>query len=157
MLPGPWRFMSDVAERRDEARHEIENHIADVAHAILDVVAENPQEPHVAQQVGDAAVHEHRRQQRQIDRPGRRLKAGGRELLSAPPVDDGLVFADDVFAGPDFRGHCRPGIGELIVRAGPLKENVHQDVQRNEHVVDDRHRPDVGVVVAEGKHDWVVS
>jgi hypothetical protein len=35
-----------------------------VAKVIFDVVAEDPQEQHVAQQMGDAAVHEHRGDER---------------------------------------------------------------------------------------------
>ena len=39
--------------------HEIEGRVADVAEVVLDVVAEDPEEQHVPEEVHQAAVHEH--------------------------------------------------------------------------------------------------
>ena len=106
-------------------------------------------------EVGEAAVHEHRGQERQIDGPRRRLKARGGELLSGPPVHDHGIVGDDVLPGPDLRGYCGEGVREPVVLPSALKHHEDEHVQCDEHVVDDGRPPDIGIVVANGKHDWV--
>ena len=54
----------DLAERRRDAAEQVEHDEAAVADAVLDVVAEDPQVPHVADDVRPAAVQEHRRHER---------------------------------------------------------------------------------------------
>ena len=51
-----------LRERRGDAAQQIEHQEARPRHRVFDVVAEQPQEPHVADQVHPAAVHEHRRE-----------------------------------------------------------------------------------------------
>ena len=43
----------------EDPAHQIEHHEAHVPHGVLDVVAEHPQEQHVAEQMDPAAVQEH--------------------------------------------------------------------------------------------------
>src|SRR5437763_3115348 len=54
------RGHEDVSERRKHAAHEVEDEIPQVSDAVFHVVAENPEEEHVAEYVRPAAVHEHR-------------------------------------------------------------------------------------------------
>ena len=81
-------------ERRDYMRQrcqhpggEIEQRESAVAQVVLDVVAEDPQEQHVAEQVHQAAVHEHRDQQCEVDRARGAVGAGWWRARSlAPPA-----------------------------------------------------------------------
>ena len=49
-----------LGHHRDEAAHEVEREIPEVAERVLDVLAEDGEEEHVAEDVVPAAVHEHR-------------------------------------------------------------------------------------------------
>ncbi len=51
-----------LARQRYEAAEQIEDDELDLAHTVFDVVAEDPEEEHVAGQVQEPAVHEHRRE-----------------------------------------------------------------------------------------------
>src|SRR5262249_52735316 len=99
-----------------------------MAHRVFDVVAKDIQKEHVAEDMGDASVHEHRHQERQIDRNWRRLQAGNLTLLAGPRVDDGFGLGHRILAGDDLPGNGRPGESELVVVAKPLEEYEHEDV-----------------------------
>ena len=75
-------------------QRQVEDHEAHVAEAVLDVVAEDPQEQHVAAEMPPPAVQEHRRQHRRPvrQRNERREIGGGRVLArhDAPGEDEGL-------------------------------------------------------------------
>ena len=62
------RVDDDLGERRRDTADEVEQQERDRAEPILDVVPEDPQEEHVAEQVQPAAVQEHAR-----EHPDRRL------------------------------------------------------------------------------------
>ena len=49
-----------VGDRRDDAAQQVEEHEARRAQAVFDVVAEDPEEEHVAAEVQPPAVQEHR-------------------------------------------------------------------------------------------------
>src|SRR5205085_11012806 len=53
-----------MRERRGNAARDIEDCVADVTEAVLDVVAEDPEVEHVAADVQETAVQEHRREHR---------------------------------------------------------------------------------------------
>src|SRR5437868_10870431 len=55
-----------VGEAREHAREKVEDQEAARSHAILDVVAEDPEHPHVADDVGPAAVKEHAGEKRPV-------------------------------------------------------------------------------------------
>src|SRR5437868_10250401 len=55
-----------VCETGEQAREEVEDQEAARSHAILDVVAEDPEHPHVADDVGPAAVKEHAGEKRPV-------------------------------------------------------------------------------------------
>ena len=61
---GRARLQRGVERARGETGGEIEHEIARVTEPVLDVVAEDPEVPHVADDVEPAAVQEHRREQR---------------------------------------------------------------------------------------------
>ena len=52
--------ISDLGQPGGESANQVEEEIAGVAHHVLDVVAEDPEEEHVAADVEPAAVEEHR-------------------------------------------------------------------------------------------------
>ena len=82
-------------QRRGDAADQIEDEEADVPHRVLDVVAEDPQEQHVAAEVQPAAVQEHRGDQGQLgghDRELRRQRALARHHRrnGAQGIDDSI-------------------------------------------------------------------
>jgi hypothetical protein len=63
------RRKRDLRSRSGEAGEQVEQREAQPAHAVFDVVAEDPQEECVAEQVSPATVQEHRRDRREhVDR-----------------------------------------------------------------------------------------
>ena len=58
---------ADVRRRSDEAADDVEGEVLDGANAVFDVVAENPQEQHVAADVQQPGMQEHRHEQRQVN------------------------------------------------------------------------------------------
>ena len=85
--------------------------------AIFDVVAKDKKKKHVPEDVRQAAVHEHRSEQREIDGNRRRLQSRHFELLAGELLHDNAVARDDVFAGNDFSGNGREGVRESFVVA----------------------------------------
>src|SRR5687767_15650353 len=51
-----------------ESAHEVEDQELAATYAVLDVVTENPEIEHVADDVRPRGVHEHRGEQREVDR-----------------------------------------------------------------------------------------
>ena len=86
--PCRWR----LRQRRREAAEQVEQQERAAAHGVLDVVAEDEQEQHVADQVQPAAVHEHRATAASATRTGavdadlgrrrRRRRRSGRQRLA---------------------------------------------------------------------------
>ncbi len=137
-----------MGERRKHTGREVEGGVAAVPEVVLDVVAEDPQEQHVAEQVHQAAVHEHRHQEGEVHGAGSLLQR-----------DDGRLVADldpdrlrDVFAGSDLLGDGREGVGELLVVAHALEEHEHQHVDRNQQIRDVGRAQSSSVVVADRKY-----
>jgi hypothetical protein len=54
------RVTAVLGHRRDEAARDIEREVAEVPERVLDVLAEDGEEEHVAEDVVPASVHEHR-------------------------------------------------------------------------------------------------
>ena len=83
----------DVGEGGHQTADEVEGEEQDGPEAVLDVVAEDPQEQHVEPEVGQAAVQEHRHEDGQGDLlVGEQLgdaaasAASRRQLLVWPPL-----------------------------------------------------------------------
>ena len=86
---GGVRVQSHIGGRRDQTANDIHEQVPDVAEGLLDVVAEDPQKPHVEQDVAHAAVQEHRGEQRQ-----EHVLAGEDRILGSVETDVG----HDLFA-----------------------------------------------------------
>ena len=78
-----------LRDRRDDSAREVEEHEPQRAQLVLDVVAEDPEEQHVAQQVQPSAVHEHRHHGGEIDVLAREQLVGElRRMIEALPAAD---------------------------------------------------------------------
>ena len=60
------RFREHLQHRSGDAAQEVENEESRPRHGVFDIVSEQPEEPHVAQQMHPGPVHEHRREDVQI-------------------------------------------------------------------------------------------
>jgi hypothetical protein len=93
------RINEDLTRVGGQAAQDVEHDELDRSHGVLDVVAEDPQEQHVAPEVQQASVHEHRREQRQprrgVGSATRRvadLIARVRDLVGDRPVLDRVAL-----------------------------------------------------------------
>ena len=78
---------SKLGERRGDPAEQIKSEELHVAEAVLDIVAEDPQKQHVAEEMQPAAMHEHGGENGD-DVPGRVRREFGRDER---PMLDGLV------------------------------------------------------------------
>ena len=127
------RVRPRLRQRGRHAAQQVEDDEARVAHAVLDVVAEDPQVEHVAADVHQAAVQEHRGEQRdqrelgghQAVREDERLPARAeRELVAGTPARSRTMMLM-VTTGVDRDGMTsRRGIiaGRFSVAAGQRQE-----------------------------------
>jgi hypothetical protein len=124
-----------------------------VPEPVFEVVAEYPQEEHVAEQVREAAVHEHRDEQREVDAAGRRLESGDAYPLVRRLDADDAVGRHGVAPRHDLQRHGGPGVGEtVLLGAEALEEDEDQDVGGDQQVIDQRRRRRAPrVVVADGE------
>jgi len=79
-----------VGQRREEAAGDVEDEIAEVVEAVLDVVAEDPEVEHVAAEVQPAAVHKHRGENGDEIGTGVCGKSSGHDR---PPFDERIATA----------------------------------------------------------------
>src|SRR5690606_23810560 len=134
------------------ATDQIEQQVADDAEGLLDVVAEDPQRPHVEQQVSQAAVEEHRVQD---GHPGALL---GEQQLT-PRFGQTHLPRDldhrQRLAGGDLTTDRRRLVeeGDLLVHRGVvLQEEPHERTGGDEEKRDDG--PDPGrVYVTDREHE----
>ena len=90
-----------LRHRRDEAAGDVEAEVAEVPERVLDVLAEDGEEEHVAEDVAPAPVHEHRGEP--ADRPRLRPAAG---VVDGAGVERGVV--DGRRSGAAARRGARP-------------------------------------------------
>ena len=96
---------------RHQPAEQVDAQIPEVSEGLLHIVAKDPQKPHVENDMGHAAVEEHRREESQkhvLVGNGRRLGSG-----SAHVADD-LLDAQRG-AGCHFTGNCGPLIEEYLL------------------------------------------
>src|SRR5689334_7094564 len=107
----------DLCSRRGHAREQIEDQIPAMAHRVLDVVSEDPEEPHVAEDVEPRAVQEHRGEDTQV------VRVSGGDALEAPAqgdTDAGGHTAQELSGDESpFTGGCR----QRVRRAGALEKD----------------------------------
>ena len=131
---------NDLRRGRRQAAEHVEQREAAVPHGIFHVVAEDPQEPHVADEMEPAAVEEHRCQGRVPHRRVAEHADGGRSHREARPGRDRLQqFTRNQTEPADRTG--QRGIG-----AQSLNENPRQGVEPDDRVGRVR-RQDLRVVV----------
>ena len=151
-----------MGEPGDEPAHQIEDQVGDRAHAIFDVVPEDPEEQHVAADVEPAPVQEHGVEHRQPDLLVGKVAVRAVQRIGA--VARGVVLVAErgrdllVGQGPPFDHFTRDGgvfVAEGgVVRVGaegPLDEDEDQDVGRDEQNGDDGKSPR-RVVILERDH-----
>src|SRR5438552_13725844 len=122
------RIGRDLREGGDDPAEEIEDQVLEGTERLLDVVAEDEEEKHVAPDVQPSAVHEHRgeegepdrhRSRRLVDLHGRAIWGGDHER------------ADEVFAGRDLRGNGAVAVGETGIDELVQEDEDGQDDDRN--------------------------
>ena len=126
-----------------------------MAQTIFNVVAKDPKEKHVAEDVRDAAVHEHRRDQREPNRNRRRLETRHLDALAGEGLYGDLTRRGDISAGDYLFWDGGIRVCEFIIRAQPLKKNEHQDVREDDDVVNYRRSPSITIIICNRKkHRW---
>ena len=80
-----------VDQSRGHAAQQVEQQVFRMAQDVLDVVAEDPQEPHVADQVQPAAVQEHGGHEGVQSAAGRDQPMSGDQVVQREPVERQLV------------------------------------------------------------------
>src|ERR1041385_8743031 len=139
-----------MRESRDDPADQIVDQITNVPEPIFNVVPKDKKKKHVAKDVRDAAVHEHRRDQREPNRNGRRLQPRHLHPLTGKVLNCNGP-RDDVATGDDLARDRRVGVRESIVAAQALEKDEHKNVDEDQDVVDDRSSPAISVVVCNGK------
>ena len=105
-----------LAHARDEPTCDVEREVAEVPERVLDVLAEDGEEEHVAEQVIPARVHEHRGEPADAPRLGR----------SAAGVD---------------RARVERRVADSAVEMGKLVEHPDGDIRGDQRDVHDREAP----------------
>ncbi len=134
----------DLRERGGDSADDVKSDVANMPDQIFDVVAENPQKQHIAEDVHYIAVHKHRTQKIKINRQRRILMHNGRRLSA----DLDRLCTDKINARSYFLRHERKSISKRIVAAQALKKNKHQNIQTDNDVIDIRRNYSIGIVVA---------
>ncbi len=160
-----------MGQRGDQTCEEVKAQVAEEAEAILDVVAEDPQEQHVAPEMHQAAVEEHGEQDRKENGLVRKdwiiLNRGfaGGDVQEAGIEGQCELFGRQRPARCDLTGnrrvfevepcnrriHISRGVLVEQLQALRLDEEIHGDVEGDQHECDNR-CPARGVVVAQGNH-----
>ena len=94
-----------VRQTGEHSADKIKDQIAKVANAIFDVIAEDEKKKHVAEDVRQAAVHEHRSDQRQVNRDRRWLQARHLDALTCERLHQNAIAGDDVMTRNDLLRH----------------------------------------------------
>src|SRR5215213_3656541 len=104
-----------VGQRRNQPAKQVEDCISDVAQTVLDVVAKDPEKQHVAADVCDAAVHEHRGKERQINRKRCYTKTRDQQALSGYGILKDTSLSNHVVPGDNLQRNGRECVGKMRV------------------------------------------
>src|ERR1700756_2268536 len=119
---GKRRRGKDMRKSGEYAADQIKNQVSNMTQPVLDIVAEDEKKKHVAEDVRDPAVHEHRSQKGEIDGNRSWLQSGHFHSLSREWLHEDAISGDDVFPGNNLGGDCRESVCELFVRAESLEK-----------------------------------
>src|SRR5882672_3377559 len=122
-----------------------------MTHPVFDVIAKDPEKEHVAGNVRDAAVHEHRYEQSEVDRKRGRLQTGNQELLTGGRNYHDAIRSSDVAAGNDLSGHGRVCQSKSLVSAELLQEDKDEDIGCDQKVVNNRRCGAITIIVVKRK------
>ena len=141
---------SRLTEAGENAAQKIENKIAAMTHLVFNIIAENPEIKHVAKQVGGAAVHEHRRKQRKVNRHRRHLQSRHFKPVARERVQENFGAGYHIIAGKDLGRHG--GIRKAKVQIPPpvLQKYKHNYVEQDKKIIDYRCAFPVRVIIANG-------
>ena len=142
-----------VGQGRQDAGHDVEQQVLDVTEGIFDVVAEHPQEQHVADEVHQAAMDEHGREHRppgrdrrsDVDSPG-----AYREQFEAPARREFGGYEAELQEEHEDR-QTAPTEKEAEPAEGKLVQE-YEGVEPDQDEVDDRDRAVTPPGVGDGEH-----
>ena len=121
-----------------------------MAHYVFEVIAKYPQVQHIAGNMGQPAVHEHRRKQRQVNGDWRGLQAGHFDGPAGIGILNDLGMGDNIMAGQYFGRHGSVTKGKMDIMTPVLKIDEDKNVQHNQQVIDHRGQVPVRIVIANG-------
>src|SRR6185369_11914734 len=124
-----------MSHRRDHAAKEVKNEITYVTKPVLNVVAKDPEKQHIAANVHEATVHEHRRKKRDVYRNWCYFQSGNQQSLSCDRVNQHSTWSHDVVTRQNLSRDCRKGVGEVFVCSELLKKDKDEEVCGNQRVV----------------------
>src|SRR4051812_12617590 len=99
---------------------------------VLQIIAKDPKEQHVSEQMHEASMHEHRAKEIEINWKRRQVK------LNSAGVSEGIshdLRPGEVDPIRDLFRHERKCICELIVRAELLQEKIDQHLGGNKQII----------------------
>src|SRR5581483_12292118 len=114
-----------------------------MAQVVFDVIAKNPENPHIAQDMKESSVHEHGSQDRQDVCAKRVLRQAG----------DG---ADEIVRDQSELRDQQVHRAWTLNLYGNFDEQIHRDIQPNNEVVYEG-RAVAGLVIANGKEHRTIS
>src|ERR1700730_1817428 len=117
-----------MGEPGQHPAEQIEDQIPEMPQTVLDIVTKDPEEQHVAKDVRDAAVHEHRGDQREIHRNRRWLQARHLDSLTGERMDQHAIASYDVSVSDDLARDSRERIREPFVCPEALEKNKYQNI-----------------------------
>src|SRR5688572_25730422 len=119
---------------------------------MLEVIAENPEEEHVPEDVRNTAMHEHRCDQGEIDSKPSLLQAWNHQLLAGCRMLNHAVACLDISTGDNLLRHGRICVGEAIVCPELLEKHEHQNINGDQNVINNRRRGSISVVISYRKN-----
>ena len=127
---------------RSESANQIEEDELAVTQPVFDVIAEDPEVKHVANDVHPRCVHEHGRQQSEIDR----FRAGVHRDRDALSTDIDRLRLNEVSVVRYLEWNRAVSVDEPLATA--QLEKPDNDVDRNKNVGDVRSAVSIEIVVA---------
>ena len=94
-----------MSQGGDYTAKKIEDHVAQMAHAVFDIVAKNPEEEHITSNVRNPSVHKHGSEKRQINRNRSWFKARNQHPLSGHRLYQHPCGSHYIMPRDDFQGN----------------------------------------------------
>jgi len=123
----------------------------------FDVIAKNPEEEHVARDVRYPAMHEHGKNQREVNRKWGGLQPGNQKLLAGDWMFYYSIGSSDIAAADNLLRDGGKGVSEFVVVTELLQENKNENVNCNQHVVNYRRDSAIAIVVVKWKKTIAAS